>query len=133
MARFHLLNAQLPVITSRALFLDKACQALVKLQKKWQVLDQAFLQELEGSQQRLVNRRAKFQVSKELDQINLVGDLSGKYYLVREHQYSFVPRQLTRLPCDVELRHLEPVQEKVDAKMSYKAKLVERRQSRHLC
>ena len=48
-ARFRLLNAQLPVVTSRALFLDKACQALVDLQKERQALDQAFLQELEGS------------------------------------------------------------------------------------
>jgi len=33
-ARFHLLHTQLPVVTLRALFLDKACQALVGLQKE---------------------------------------------------------------------------------------------------
>lgn len=90
-AHFCLLNAQLLVVTSRALFLDKARQALVELQKEWQALDQEFLQELEGSQHRLINRRAKSQVSKELDQINLAGELGGKYYLVCEHQYSFIP------------------------------------------
>ena len=58
-ACFRLLNAQLPIVTSRALFLDKACQALVELQKERQALDQAFLQELEGSRRRLVNGRAK--------------------------------------------------------------------------
>ena len=63
-ACFHLLHAQLPVMISRALFLDKACQALVGLQKERQALDQAFLQKLEGSQRRLVNGRAKLQVSR---------------------------------------------------------------------
>ena len=48
-ACFCLLNTQLPVVTSRVLFLDKACQALVELQKECQALDQAFLQKLEGS------------------------------------------------------------------------------------
>ena len=33
-ARFRLLHVQLPVVTSRALFLNKACQALVGLQQE---------------------------------------------------------------------------------------------------
>lgn len=62
-ARFRNPNAQLPTVTSRAFFLDKACQALMDLQKERQELDREFLQQLEGSRRRPINGRAKSRVS----------------------------------------------------------------------
>jgi len=80
-----------------------------------------------------VNSRAKLRVSKELDQISLARELNGRYYLVWEHQHLFIPQWLARLPVDNELQYLEPIQEEVDKRISYKAKLVERWQAQHLC
>jgi len=79
-ARYCALNAQLAVITSCAALFDKMCKALVDIQKEQQDLDQEFLQHLEGSKQRLITRRAKSRVAKEIDAMNRGGKLRARFY-----------------------------------------------------
>jgi len=79
-ARYHTLNAQLAVITSCAALFNKMCKALVDIQKEQQDLDREFLQHLDGSKQRLITRRAKSQVAKEIDAMNRGGKLRARFY-----------------------------------------------------
>ena len=132
-ARFHALNAQLSVITSRAALFDKMCKALVDIQKERQELDKEFLHHLEGSKQRLIMGRAKSQVAKQVDKLNQEGELRAKFYRVRKPQHPYIPCHHSTVINDNELLKATVAQEKVDKYSLYKAKMVEKRQKRHTC
>ena len=132
-ARFRTLNTQLLVITSRAALFDKMCKALVDIQKERQELDKEFLQHLEGSKQRLITGRAKSWVSRQIDKMNQEGGLRVKFYPVRENQHPYIPPHHSSVVNDDDLLKATEVQEKVDKYVLYKAKMVEKRQKRHIC
>ena len=130
---FHVLSAQIAVITSRAALFDKMCKALVDIQKEWQALDKEFLQHLEGSKQRLIAGRAKLCVAKEMDTINQSRGLRARFYRVHEHQYPYLPCLSSNIINDDKLLKTMEAQDKTDEYALYKARMVEKRQKWHTC